>query len=120
MVPKRASSALKAISPSIRASAAPMQWWMPHPKLKGRVVPAAEVERVGRREACRVVVGRALQNDDAVAALQGLTEEVGGLQCCAHIELDRAVEAQQLLDRRRGDVGMGPPVGQLVGMAQQG
>ena len=67
--PNRASSALKAISPSIRASARPDAVVDAPAEAQRRVVLPAEVELVRALEARRVVVGRSLQDDDAVAAL---------------------------------------------------
>ena len=103
---KRASSALNAISPSMRASGAPMQWWMPQPKLSGVLSWRRRSSSSGSVEARGVAVGRALQDDDPVAAVERLAEQVGGFERRTQVELHGAVVAQELLDRGGCDVGM--------------
>ena len=49
-----------------------------------------------------------------------LAQEVGRLERRAQVELDRAVEAQELLDGGGRDFRVGPPVRQLVGVGEQG
>ena len=83
-----------------------------------RVVGAAEVELVGVVERFGVAVGCALQHDDPVAPVERLAHQVGRLERRAQVELHRAVEAQQLLDRGRGDLGVrtaSPPAGRDAG-----
>ena len=50
---------------------------------------------------------------------QGLAEEVRRPERGTQVELHGAVEAQQLLDGRGSDVGLGPPFRHLVGVGEQ-
>ena len=80
----------------------------------------AQLELLGAFERFGVTIGGALKDDDAVTALERFAREIRRFERRAQVELHGAVEAQQLFDRGRGDLRMGLPIRQLLGMGEQG
>ena len=94
---------------------------MPPPKARWREALGRPRSSVVRSvELGRVVVGGAEDGHDRRARLDLDLVEADGLQRHPDGQLDRAVEAEQLVDRVRVERRVVLPARQLVGVAQQG
>ena len=115
----RSSSAPNDACSSTRASGAPMQKWTPAPKeMCGLSVrPTSRVSGVGEHR--RVAVGRAEQRGDLLARGDGDPADLDVLGGGALEQLQRRVEAHELLDRRRQQRPVRAQPLQLVGVRQQ-
>ena len=80
---------------------------------------ATDVEGVGVGEVGGIVIGRAEQGDDAIAGLEVETCELNRVEADPCVELDRRVEPQSLLDRRRHQGRIGPERSERLGVRQQ-
>src|SRR6516162_2857004 len=85
------------------------------------VVRALEVDFVGVREPVRVAVARGVHQDDRRALRDGRLRNLDVRQGGAGgPELDRRLEAQELLDPRHDQLGPAPQLREGVGVPQQG
>ena len=118
----RRTSAGTASAPSSRASADPRQWWMPLPNDRWPLAPSRPRSSSGgcRAPLVLVAVRRPEQGEHELAGLDVLAGEldVGGDD--APRDLDRAVVAQQLVDRVGVERGVGHEALELVAVAEQG
>ncbi len=81
------------------------------------VVPSGDVQPVGLGEPCRVTVGDRGRDEHGRAARDGHAGDLDVFACeTGDARADRAVEAQELLDRVRQQFRVIPQVGELVGV----
>ena len=86
---------------------------MPAPKARPRAGGAGGIEAVRVGEARRVAAGGGEQAADGVAAAEAVAEGVGVLEREAGEEVERRVEAQQLLDGGGRGRGAGEEPGRI-------
>ena len=116
---KRASSAGSAICPSIRASAAPRQKWMPWPNARWRLSVRSRSSLVRLLELARVPVGGIDHQEDAIAAPDHAAVDRHVLAGHPHHCLAGAIVAEQFLHGGRRERGILPPGSRLGRVAEQ-
>ena len=116
----RRASAEKAISPSRRASDAPRQKCGPCPKLRClRASSRPDVELVRACEDRGVAIGAREHRQDGLAAGKAGAGEVEIIDDQALLPLHRRDPAKQLLNRGRGERGLGAQERPLVAVAKE-